>query len=66
MKGSRIEHAKRNITGGLVYQVVLMAFMFVTRTAIVYALGSLYLGLNSLYASILQVLSLAELALAAP
>ncbi len=61
MTGSRIEHAKRNITGGLVYQVVLMAFMFITRTVIVYALGSLYLGLNSLYASILQVLSLAEL-----
>ncbi len=61
MKESRIEHAKRNITGGLVYQVVLMAFRFVTRTAIVYAFGSLYLGLNSLYASILHVLSLAEL-----
>ncbi len=61
MKGSRIEHAKRNITGGLVYQVILMVFMFVTRTVIVYALGSLYLGLNSLYASILHVLSLAEL-----
>ncbi len=61
MIGSRIEHAKRNITGGLVYQVVLMVFMFITRTVIVYALGSLYLGLNSLYASILHVLSLAEL-----
>lgn len=61
MKRSRIEHAKRNIAGGLVYQVVLMAFMFITRTAIVYALGSLYLGLNSLYASVLHVLSLAEL-----
>lgn len=61
MNGSRIEHAKRNIAGGLVYQVVLFAFMFITRTVIVYAIGSLYLGLNSLYASVLQVLSLAEL-----
>lgn len=61
MIGSRIEHAKRNIAGGLVHQVVLMVFMFITRTVIVYALGSLYLGLNSLYASILHVLSLAEL-----
>lgn len=61
MKASRIEHAKRNIAGGLVYQIVLFAFMFIMRTVIVYTLGSLYLGLNSLYASILQVLGLAEL-----
>lgn len=61
MKSSRTEHAKRNIAGGLIYQVVLFAFMFITRTVIVYTLGSLYLGLNSLYASVLQVLGLAEL-----
>lgn len=61
MKASRTERAKRNIAGGLVYQVVHLAFMFITRTVIVYTLGSLYLGLNSLYASILQVLGLAEL-----
>lgn len=61
MRASRTERAKRNIAGGLIYQIVLFAFMFITRTVIVYTLGSLYLGLNSLYASILQVLGLAEL-----
>ena len=34
---------------------------FATRTVLIYTLGAAYLGLNSLFVSILQVLSLAEL-----
>jgi len=41
-----------------VYQILLPFFM---RTSIIYCLGVEYLGLNSLFTSILQVLNLAEL-----
>ena len=59
--GSRIKNAKRNIIGGLIRRMVMMLFPFVVRSVLIYKLGALYLGLNSLFSSILQVLSLAEL-----
>ena len=40
------------------YQIILPFFM---RTAMIYLMGVQYLGLNSLFTSILQVLNLAEL-----
>lgn len=43
---------------------VTMLFQFISRTAIVYIIGSEYLGLSSLFSSILQVLSLADLGFA--
>lgn len=58
---SRMQNAKRNIVSGLILRVVNILLPFVTRTALIYCLGALYLGLNSLYGSILNVLSLAEL-----
>lgn len=47
--------------GGLINKIINLFLPFLTRTAIIYYLGSLYLGLNSLYSSILNMLSLAEL-----
>lgn len=44
--------------------IVTMAFQFVSRTVIVQTLGADYLGLSSLFTSILQVLSLADLGFA--
>lgn len=61
MKESRTQKARRNIIFELMNAVVKNALPFVTRTVMIYVLGKMYLGLNSLFTSILQVLSLAEL-----
>ena len=61
MAFSRMTHAKRNIKSAVVLKLVTPVTSFITRTALIYSLGTLYLGLNSLFTSMLQVLSLAEL-----
>lgn len=58
---SRIVNAKRNIIGLIINRVVSLLLPFFTRTALIYYLGTVYLGLNSLFTSLLSVLSLAEL-----
>lgn len=61
MKLERATNAKRNIIFGLLNKIVVIALPFATRTIIIRVLGEQYLGLGSLFTSILQVLSLAEL-----
>lgn len=61
MKIERTKNAGRNILfGGLLklYQIIVP---FLIRTAMIYYMGVQYLGLDSLFTSILQVLNLAEL-----
>lgn len=61
MQIERTKNASRNIVFGIllkIYQIIVPFFM---RTAMIYLMGAQYLGLNSLFASILQVLNLAEL-----
>lgn len=58
---SRTVNAKRNIIGALINKIILLLFPFITRTILIYYMGTLYLGLNSLFSSVLQILSLAEL-----
>lgn len=58
---SRVKNAQRNIISEMLNMLVSNILPFVTRTVMIYVLGKAYLGLNSLYTSILQVLSLAEL-----
>lgn len=58
---SRMSHSKRNMKSGVVLKLVTPMTSFITRTAIIYSLGNIYLGLNGLFTSMLQVLSLAEL-----
>ena len=58
---SRTLNAKRNMLASLINRIVSMLLPFVTRTIFIYSLGSLYLGLNSIFSSVLSVLSLAEL-----
>ena len=58
---NRTQNAKRNIIFGLINKIIVLLFPFVIRTIIIKNLGSEYLGLNSLFISILQVLNLAEL-----
>jgi O-antigen/teichoic acid export membrane protein len=61
MASSRTKNATRNIIWGLVEKTISLLCPFILRTIIIYYLGKNYLGLNSLFSSILQVLSLAEL-----
>ena len=57
----RTKKASRNIFFGIIEKIINMILPFITRTVIIYKLGSLYLGLNGLFSSILQVLNLTEL-----
>lgn len=61
MKSSRVKNSLRNSFWGLIQKVVLMVGPFVVRTVLIYVLSAEYSGLNSLFASILQILSLSEL-----
>lgn len=61
IEGSRTKNATRNITFGVIYKVLNIIIPFITRTIMLYVLGTEFLGLNGLFSSILQVLNLAEL-----
>jgi O-antigen/teichoic acid export membrane protein len=61
-KGSgRTANVKRNIFYGGMQLVVSRILPFIVRTILIYRFGVEYLGLNSLFTSILNVLSLMEL-----
>lgn len=61
MKIERSKNATRNVFFGIILNIYNMIIPFVTRTTLIYVLGMQYLGLNSLFASVLSVLNLAEL-----
>lgn len=61
MKIERSKNAKRNIIFGGILKGYQMIIPFLMRTAMIHFIGVEYLGLNSLFTSILQVLNLAEL-----
>jgi len=61
---SRTEKASRNTLTGIVQKLFGLFLPFVVRTVLIKKLGIEYLGLNSLFSSILQVLSLSELGFA--
>ena len=61
MKIEKSKNASRNIIFGVLLKVYQILVPFLMRTIMMYAIGVQYLGLNSLFTSILQVLNLAEL-----
>lgn len=61
MKIERTKNAARNIVFGVVLKLYQIFIPFLMRTAMIYFMGVQYLGLSSLFTSILQVLNLAEL-----
>lgn len=61
MKIARTKNATRNMWMGMINKVVVLVLPFFVRTAFIYSLGSEYLGLNSLFSSILTVLNITEL-----
>ena len=61
MKIQRTRNARSGIITGLLSKVLHMGMPFITRTALLYILGTEYLGLSGLFSSLLSFLSLAEL-----
>ena len=59
--GSRTLNASRNLIFGALLKAYQTLLPFVIRTVMIYYLGMEYVGLNSLFASVLQALNLAEL-----
>ena len=57
----RTQNAVRNMISGAVLKLYQILCPFIIRTVFIYTLGMKYLGLNSLFTSILQVLNIAEL-----
>ncbi len=47
--------------GAAVIKLITPITSFITRTVLIYTLGTVYLGLNGLFTAVIQVLSLAEL-----
>lgn len=60
-KIERTKNATRNLVFGIILKIYQIIIPFLMRTAMIYFMGVEYLGLNSLFASVLQVLNLAEL-----
>ena len=61
MEYDKIKNVKRNIIYGFVNKIILMFCPFIIRSIIIMKLSVEYVGLSSLFSSVLQVLSLAEL-----
>lgn len=61
MKLERTKNASRNTFFGALLKLYQIVIPFLMRTIMIYFLGMEYLGLNSLFSSILQILNLAEL-----
>ena len=56
-----VKNAKRNILFGTFNRIIILIIPFIERTVIQTMLGAQYLGLGSLFQSIIHVLSLSEL-----
>lgn len=65
MRIERTKNAVRNIKFGFILKIYQLLTPFLLRTAVIYKLGVQYVGLSSLFGSILSVLSLAELGVGA-
>lgn len=61
---SRTKNSKRNVIVSVMFTGLTMLFQFISRYVINRYLGEQYLGISSLFASILQVLNMAELGFA--
>lgn len=61
MKTNRIKNSISNIIFGVVFRMINVFFPFIIKSFIIWKIGIQYLGLNSLFTSILSVLSLTEL-----
>lgn len=58
---SRLQNTKRNMYTSYLLMAIQIIFQFLSKSIIVYTLGNEYLGLSSLFNSVLNVLNIAEL-----
>lgn len=58
---NRTKRSVANISFSIVNRIVAMLLPFAVRTVIIYTIGIVYLGLDSLFVSVLNMLSLSEL-----
>ncbi len=65
MRFARTKNTLRNIAFGSINRIINIVLPFIARTAILYIMGTQYLGLSSLFSSILSFLSLTELGMGA-
>lgn len=65
MRFARTKNTLRNIAFGSLNRIINIVLPFITRTVILYIMGTQYLGLSSLFSSILSFLSLTELGIGA-
>lgn len=61
MKIERTKNASKSIAAGMVLKLYQMLAPFLMRTAMIHFMGVEFLGLNSLFTSVLHILNLAEL-----
>lgn len=61
MNESRTKKIGRNLVFAIIFQVVKIALVFISRIIFVKELGVSYLGVNGLFSNILSILSLADL-----
>ena len=61
MKFNRTKNATRTFFFGLLTKLITILFPFIIRTIIIYKLGAEYVGLTSLFTSVLQILNVSEL-----
>lgn len=65
MRFARTKNTLRNIAFGSVNRIINIILPFISRTVILYVMGTQYLGLSSLFTSILSFLCLTELGIGA-
>jgi len=61
MKLDRTKNSIKGIKSGIINKIIVLILPFIVRTIFIKKLGIEYLGLNSLFTSLLNVLNLAEL-----
>lgn len=61
MKFNRSKNTTRTFIFGVICKLITIIGPFVTRTIIIYKLGTDYLGLSSLFTSVLSILNISEL-----
>lgn len=61
MKIERTKNAKRSILFGFFNKIIMLFFPFLIRSLIIHLIGVEFLGINSLFTSMLQVLNMTEL-----
>ena len=61
MSNSRTKRTLQNASVGAIYQIVLLILNFVSRTIFIQVLGKEFLGINSIFYDVLNLLSMADL-----